>query len=82
MIKNKSILCSVAKLYDQLLVDPSAVEESLMDASISIAFREDGSICAIQKSGFNAFSIEEVRNSINIAYKKSRELFSIIDKIK
>ncbi len=80
-VKNKSILCSVAKLYDQLLVDPSAVEESLMAGSISIAFREDGSICAIQKSGFNAFSIEEVRNSINIAYKKSRELFSIIDKI-
>ena len=35
-IKNKSILCSVAKLYDQLIVDPVSIEESLMDASISI----------------------------------------------
>ena len=80
-VKNKSVLCSVAKLYDQLLVDPSAVEESLMDSCISIAFREDGSMCAIQKCGFDVFTIEEVRNAINIAYKKSRELFSIIDKI-
>ena len=80
-IKNKSILCSVAKLYDQLIVDPSAVEESLMDTGISIAFREDGSICAVQKSGFGSLTIEEVRNSINIAYKKSRELFAIINKI-
>ena len=81
-IKNKSILCSVAKLYDQLIVDPVSIEESLMDASISIGFREDGSICAIQKCGLDVLTISEVRKSINIAYNKSKELFDIINKIK
>ncbi|RAP52963.1 MAG: RNA-binding protein [Methanosphaera sp. rholeuAM130] len=81
-VKNRSVLCSIAKLYGQLLVDPSAVEESLMDTSISIAFREDGSICAMQKCGLDVLTIEEVKKSINIAFNKSRELFSILDKIK
>lgn len=80
-VKNMAILCSVVKLFDQLLVDPSAIEESLMDASISIGFRKDGSICAIQKCGLDVLTIEDVRKSMSIAYKKSRELFSIIDKI-
>jgi len=52
-----------------------------MDASISIGFREDGSLCAIQKCGFEPFTITEVRNAINIAFKKSTELFNIIETI-
>lgn len=80
-IKHKSVLSSVIKLYDNLLVDPSAIEESLMDSSISIGFREDGTICSIQKCGLNSMTIEEVKTSIKLAHKKSQELFSIINNI-
>lgn len=80
-IKNKSILCSVCKLFNQLVIDPVSIEENLMEASISIGFREDGSLCAIQKCGFEPFTMTEVRNAINIAFKKSTELFNIIETI-
>lgn len=80
-VMNKSILCSVCKLFDQLLVDPVSVEESLMDASITVGFREDGSICALQKCGLKPFTIPEVRTSLNIAFSKSKELFKIINSL-
>lgn len=80
-IKNKSILCSVCKLFNQLVIDPVSIEENLMDASISIGFREDGSICAIQKCGLKSFTISEVQNAIDLAFKKSKELFNIIESV-
>ena len=78
-IKYKSVLCTVVKVNNQLLVDPIFVEESLMEASLSIGFREDGSLCAIQKCGLDVLSRKEVMTAMNIAYNKSRELFDIIN---
>lgn len=81
-IKNKSVLCTIVKINDQLLVDPLYVEETLMDASLSIGFREDGTLCAIQKCGLELMSVQEVMKSMNIAFNMSRELFNILDTIK
>ena len=81
-IKNRSVLCTVVKLNDQLLVDPLYVEETLMDASLSIGFREDGTLCAIQKCGLDLLTPQEVMQAMNIAFNTSRELFSILDTIK
>lgn len=81
-ISNKSILCTVVKVNNQLIVDATYAEENLMDAGISIGFREDGSICAIQKSGLNILTVDEVLRSKKIAEIRSRELFSVINKIK
>ena len=78
-IENKSLLCTIVKINDELLIDPNEIEQTLMDASISIGFREDGSICAIQKCGLDVMSVNEVRKAMNLAYNKSRELFDIID---
>lgn len=81
-IENKSILCTVVKINNQLIVDPNHAEEVLMDSSISIGFRDDGSLCAIQKCGLNVMSLQELGDSIKIAQAKSKELFSIIKDIK
>lgn len=81
-IKNRSVLCTVVKIDDQLLVDPLFVEETLMDASLSIGFREDGTLCAIQKCGLELMSVQEVMMCMNLAFNTSRELFSILDTIK
>lgn len=81
-IKNKSILCTVVKVNDQLIVDPSNIEEILMDASVSIGFREDGSLCALQKCGLNTLTTSEVSRAMKIASIRSKELFSIINNIK
>lgn len=81
-IKEKSVLCTVVKINDQLIVDPLYVEETLMDASLSIGFREDGTLCAIQKCGLELMSVQEVMTCMNIAFNMSRELFSILATIK
>lgn len=81
-IKNRSVLCTIVKLNDQLIVDPLYVEETLMDASLSIGFREDGTLCAIQKCGLDIINSKELMQAMNIAFNMSRELFSILDTIK
>ena len=81
-IKNKSVLCTVVKINDQLIVDPLYVEETLMDASLSIGFREDGTLCAIQKCGLDIMSVQEIMKSMNIAFNMSRELLNILKDIK
>ena len=80
-IKNRSVLCTVVKINDKMIVDPLYVEETLMDASLSIGFREDGTLCAIQKCGLNILTAQEVMQSMNIAFNMSKELFSILDTI-
>jgi exosome complex component RRP42 len=81
-IKHLSVLCTVVKINDSLLVDPLYVEETLMEASLSIGFRDDGTLCAIQKCGLNLMSVKEVMQAMNIAFNNSRKLFSILDNIK
>lgn len=81
-IKTRSVLCTVVKINDQLIVDPLYVEETLMDASLSIGFKEDGTLCAIQKCGLDLLSVQEVMEAMNIAFNMSRKLFSILDNIK
>lgn len=80
-VKNRSVLCTVVKINDQLIVDPLYVEETLMDASLSVGFREDGTLCALQKCGLDIMSVQEVMESMKIAFNSSRELFSVLDKI-
>lgn len=81
-ILNKSVLCSVVKVNNKLIVDPLFIEETLMDASISFGFREDGSLCAIQKCGLEIMNSKEVMSAMNIAYNSSRMLFDIISNVR
>lgn len=81
-IKSKSVLCTVVKVNDQLIIDPLHVEETLMEASLSIGFREDGTLCALQKCGLNVMDVKEVMQSMNMAFNQSRELFSLLEKLK
>ena len=80
-IENKSVLCTVIKINNKLIVDPLSVEESIMDTSISFGFREDGTLCAMQKCGLKLMNAEEVMKSMEIAYSKSRGLFEILNQI-
>ena len=50
-IKEKPLMCTFAKIGDELIVDPSLEEENVMGTRISIGMREDESMCAMQKSG-------------------------------
>ncbi|RAP51617.1 MAG: RNA-binding protein [Methanosphaera sp. rholeuAM270] len=81
-IVNKSVLCTVAKINNQLLLDPMYIEESLMDASLTIGFREDGTLCALQKCGLEVMDVKEIMQSMNMAFNQSKELFSLLENLK
>jgi len=75
MVKNP-IEVTVFKLGDYLIVDPSAEEEELMDARLTVAVTEDGKLCAMQKGGDTGLKSEDIDKMVNIAIEKSNELRS------
>jgi len=73
-IKKHPITVTCAKIGDKLLVDPWLEEEQVMDARISIAFDDDGNICAIQKGGRGYFEPKQVFEAAKIAKEKVEEM--------
>lgn len=73
-LQHQPILVTVFKLGSVFLVDPTAEEEQYCDARLSIATLEDGSICALQKGGTAAFTVEEVDQMVEIAQRVGAQL--------
>lgn len=65
---------TIAKIGDNLLVDPIYSEEKLIDARLTVAVLEDDSICAMQKGGDASLSQEDVLKMVDMAIDKSKEL--------
>ena len=73
-IQKKPVAVTVAKINNKLIIDPCLDEEGVMDARISIATIEDGSICAMQKGGIGCFSREELEQAYELARTEGAEL--------
>jgi exosome complex component RRP42 len=73
-INEKALMCTFAKIGDELLIDPSLEEEEIMGARLSIGVTEDGSICAMQKGGPQPLNREEILKVVSIAKMKTDEL--------
>lgn len=73
-IQKKPVTVTVAKINNKLMVDPCLDEEGVMDARITIATIEDGSVCAMQKGGIGCFSREELEQAYELARAKGAEL--------
>ncbi|MBM4240803.1 MAG: exosome complex protein Rrp42 [Euryarchaeota archaeon] len=78
-INEKALMCTFAKIGGKFVVDPSLLEEDVMDTRISIGMREDGSICAMQKGGTEPITKDELMNLINIAREKTGELLKYLE---
>lgn len=73
-INEKPLMCTLAKIGDELIIDPSLEEEEIMGARLSIGVREDDSLCAMQKGGEIPLTKEEVMKAVDITLKKTKEL--------
>lgn len=73
-IKSMPIPVTVVKIGDNLLVDPTDAEEKVLDARLTIAVLEDGSLCSMQKGGNSPLSTKDINEMIDLAVKKSEEL--------
>ncbi|MDI9644228.1 MAG: exosome complex protein Rrp42 [Candidatus Verstraetearchaeota archaeon] len=65
---------TLAKIGNRLFVDPSLEEEEVLDCRFSVAFKENGMLCAIQKGESGYFTPEEILRAVEIAKDKSQEI--------
>ncbi|MBC7127420.1 MAG: exosome complex protein Rrp42 [Candidatus Methanosuratincola petrocarbonis] len=65
---------TLAKIGNKLFVDPSLEEEEVLDCRFSVAFKENGMLCAIQKGESGYITPEEVLRAVEIAKDKSQEI--------
>ncbi len=68
------ISVTVLKIGSYFVVDPLLQEEEILDARLTVATLDDGTICALQKGGKLPLSIEEIEQMIDIATDKAKEL--------
>jgi len=68
------IECTVLKINNKLIVDPTIEEQKALDARLTVACLENDDLCALQKGGDEPLSAEEIINMIELATKKIKEL--------
>lgn len=78
-LKEIPLSCTVLKIGDHLLVDPTNEEILLTDARLTVGMLGD-KLCALQKGGDFPLSDKDVEAMLNLAFKKSKELKKVIEK--
>ena len=73
-VREMPVGISVVDIGGELMVDPGRNEEAVCDTKITITSNQDGSICAMQKSGEGALSEEQVLQAVNIACEKAAKV--------
>ncbi|MEM3725528.1 MAG: exosome complex protein Rrp42 [Candidatus Bathyarchaeia archaeon] len=73
-IRRHPVTVTFAKINEKLVVDPWLDEEQVMDARLSIAFDDDGNICAVQKGGSGYFTQKQVFEAVTIGREKADEI--------
>jgi exosome complex component RRP42 len=73
-MKSHPVTVTLGKINGKLLVDPWLEEEQVMDSRLTMAFNEDGNICAIQKGGAGYFTQQQILEGMKLARKKAAEL--------
>jgi exosome complex component RRP42 len=73
-MKSHPVTVTLGKINDKLIVDPWLEEEQVMDSRLTMAFNEDGNICAIQKGGAGYFTQKQILEGMKLAREKAAEL--------
>jgi len=74
----KPINITVGKIGDRFLLDPTHIEENVLESKLSIAVRDDDSICAMQKQGSEGLIVEDIEKMVDMVIKKSKEIRGLI----
>jgi exosome complex component RRP42 len=73
-MKSHPITVTLGKIKDTLIVDPWREEEQVIDARLSMAFNDEGNICAVQKGCAGSFTQQQILEGMKLAQKKAAEL--------
>lgn len=73
-VRKKPVAVSVLKIGDKLIIDPTADEEDVMDARLTVTSDEEGNVCTMQKSGSEGLTLDEIKKCINMAQEKAPQI--------
>jgi len=73
-LKSHPITVTIGKINDKFAVDPCLEEEQVMDARISMAFNDEGNICAVQKGLAGYFTPQQIIEASKLAQEKAAEM--------
>jgi exosome complex component RRP42 len=65
---------TIVKIGDNLIVDPTDAEYQSLDARLTVAVLEDGTLCAMQKGGDASLTVKDLNEMIDLAIVKSQEM--------
>jgi exosome complex component RRP42 len=75
-VRKKPVAISVIKIGENFIMDPTADEEDVMDARLTITFEENGDICTMQKSGSEGLTVDQIKKCINMAQEKAPQIIA------
>lgn len=73
-VREMPVCISLADIGGELMIDPGRNEETACETKIMITSNQDGSICAMQKSGEGALSEKQVLQAVTIACEKAAKV--------
>ncbi len=73
-LRSHPVTVTIGKIGDKLVVDLGLEEEQVMDARLSMAVKDDGNICAIQKGGSGYFTPQQIIEASKLAQEKAAEM--------
>lgn len=80
-IKYPILSCTIHKIGDNLILDPTREEEDASETRVTIAISDEGTIHAMQKGDSKELNIEEFYKIVDLAEKNFKDLFPKIQKI-
>ncbi len=73
-LENMPMACTVLKIDDKFIIDPSVEEEKAADARLTAVSLENGNLCAMQKGGNKPLTPEELAQMVELSITKAKEL--------
>ncbi|MDG6906282.1 MAG: exosome complex protein Rrp42 [Nitrososphaerota archaeon] len=79
-IQTIPVSVTMARIGDYVIIDPTAEEEAVMDARITLVSDSNGNICAGQKGLPGTFTTDQILSASSTAKLKGEELRALIKK--
>lgn len=79
-LKNIPLSVTVCKIGNKFIVDSTTEEEKVIDARLTVATIEDGTLCAMQKGGEVPLTSEDITKMMEIGVEKGKELRQALSK--
>ncbi len=80
-IRTVPVSVTMAKIGDAIVADPASEEEAVMDGRVTMTTDAEGNVCAVQKGGTGAFTVEQIHHIVDTAIAKGEEIRPVLKKV-